>query len=85
MTIQLSCNPTLDAVAITHLSAGKWPLNNLNLSHKPVSAAMAVQLQLSNLTKMSLTNSGFKAAAVSELARADHDWPVFIFTWVTMP
>ena len=69
--IQFSFNPTLDAVATAHLSAAKWSLRNLDLSHLTVSAAMAAQLQLSNLTTIFLTKNGLTAAAVSGLSRAD--------------
>ena len=77
MSFQLSQNPTLDAEAMTHVSAAKWPLNSLILSNTTVSAALPTelaQLHLSKMTSVTLTTIGHTAAAISELARAD--WPV---------
>ena len=77
MSINLGSNPTLDAAAIAHLSAANWPIAQLKLSHTPVSAVMAAELahlQLPDLMRLHLNNTGLTAAAVSELARAD--WPL---------
>ena len=72
---RLSYNPALDAEAMTHLLAAKWPLECLELSHMPISAALTAELaqpHLSNVTSVTLT-SPHTAAAISELASAD--WP----------
>ena len=74
-TFQLSYNPALDAEAMTHLLAAKWPLECLELSHMPISVALTAelaQLHLSKLTSVALTRTHI-AAAISELAGAD--WP----------
>ena len=74
--VDLNCNPTMDAVAIAHLSAANWPLAILMMLDTPVSANMAIELadlQLPNLVSVFLDIDGLAATAVSELARTD--WP----------
>lgn len=75
-TANFSFNPTMDTVAVAHLSAANWPLATLMMSYMPVSADMAIELaelQLPHLESLCLDIAGLAATAVSELARAD--WP----------
>lgn len=80
VVIALSFDPTMDAIAIAHLSAANWPLKSLSISNTPFSADMAAELtdlQLPNLESFYLNESGLTASALSELARAD--WPSLIY------
>lgn len=74
-TVVLSFHPTMDAVAIAHLSAANWRVETLKISDTSFSTDMAAELadQLINSRELDLMYSSTTAAAVSELARAD--WP----------
>ena len=74
--INLSFDPTMNAVAIAHLSAANWPTEELVIEDASFSIDMAAELadlQLPNLMALDLMKSHLTIAAVSELARAD--WP----------
>ena len=78
--LQLYDNPSLDALAIAHLSAHNWPLQTLVLSRMPFTSAMAAELaklQLPSLKWISLSSTQFTAEAASELTMAD--WPVLSY------
>ena len=70
----------MDAVAIAHLSTANWQILTLVIRGTPFSAHMAAELadlRLPNLRVLHVPlGSGLKAAAVSELARAD--WPSLV-------
>lgn len=69
--IDLGCNPTLDAVAIAHLSAAQWRLEVLVLAQVLVTPAMAAELaKLTTLVTIDLSDTGLIATAMRELARA---------------
>ena len=77
--VTLSFDPTTDAVAIAHLSAANWHIAKLLIKDTPFSCDMAAELadlRLANLSELHLKGSGLRAAAVSELARAD--WPSLV-------
>ena len=66
----------LGPAAIVHLSAAKWPLEQLSLSKMPVNTATAAQLAkltFSNLAAVCLIETGLTTAAVSEFTR--EEWP----------
>ncbi|KAL3151642.1 hypothetical protein ABBQ38_012632 [Trebouxia sp. C0009 RCD-2024] len=70
----LSSNHSIDAVAIAHLSATKWPLEELRLGRMLITAAGAAELaklQLPRLANISLCGAGLTAAAMSGLAEAE--------------
>ena len=74
--VTLSFDPTMDAVAMAHLSAANWRIAQLVITRTPFSAGMAAQLAdlwLPNLSGLVPKGSRLTAAAVSELAKAD--WP----------
>ena len=76
-SLELSFNPSLDSKAIAHLSAARWPLERLMMSHLPFTDSMAsalAKLQLPHLTSLGLDQTDLTAAAMSQLASAD--WPV---------
>ena len=75
-SVFLKFDCSMDANAISHLSAANWPLDELRILGTTFSTAMAAELadlQLPRLRELYLAGSGLTAAAVSELARAN--WP----------
>ena len=75
--LQLYENPSLDALAIAHLSAITWPLQALYSQRMPFTSAMAAELaklQLPSLKRISLSSTQFTAQAAFELTKAN--WPV---------
>ena len=76
LSLYLGHEPTLDAVAVSHLSLAKYSLTKLMLSDITITAAMAAELarlKLPHLNSISLVASSMTAAAVAELAKAQ--WP----------
>lgn len=82
--ITLSFDPTMDSVAIAHLSATNWYIRFLTIKDTRFSVGMAAELsdlQLPNLRTLDLVDSGLTAAAVSKLARAD--WPSLYYLYLS--
>ena len=78
--VKLSFSSTLDAIAIAHLSAASWIVEELKISDTMVTvdtAAELADLQLPNMMWLDLSECSLTAAAVSELARAD--WPILSY------